>query len=77
MAIVQEDAIVAHRADKKRKALVSQSNSSVPKYRLDQSTPHRAPVQQAQPRGKWVYRGPVQQHRNAPRQSMQQHQHKQ
>ena len=40
MAIVQENAIAAHRADKKRKAPMAQSSAPPPKFRLV-SSPQR------------------------------------
>ena len=47
LAITQEDRMMAHKADKKRKAPVGQSSSSAPKYCLVQSTQHRAKMQQS------------------------------
>ena len=43
MAITQEDCIVVHRAEKKRKALTGPSSAQPPRYRLVQNTPLRAP----------------------------------
>ena len=50
-AIIQEDAHLAHKAEKKRKAPVAGSSSNAPqRFRLVQSGPQRAPFQQ-----KWSY----------------------
>ena len=56
-AIIQEDAHLAHKADKKRKAPAVGSSSSAPqKFRLVQSEPQRASYQP-----QWGYRPPQQQ----------------
>jgi len=45
-AIIQEDAHLAHKADKKRKAPAAGSSNSAPqRFRLVQSDPQRAPFQ--------------------------------
>jgi len=56
-AIIQEDAHLAHKADKKRKATAVGSSSSAPqKFRLVQSEPPRASYQP-----QWAYRPSQQQ----------------
>ena len=45
-AIIQEDAHLAHKAEKKRKALAAGSSSSAPqRFHLVQSGPQKAPYQ--------------------------------
>jgi len=57
-AIIQEDAHLAHKAEKKRKAPAAGSSSSAPqRFRLVQSGPQRAPFQH-QPQQQWGYRPP-------------------
>ena len=57
-AIIQEDAHLAHKAEKKRKSpAVGSSSSSPQRFRLVQSGPHRAPFQH-QPQQQWSYRPP-------------------
>ena len=57
-AIVQEDAHLAHKAEKKRKSPAVGSSSSAPqRFRLVQSGPQRAPFQH-QPPQQWGYRPP-------------------
>ena len=57
-AIMQEDAHLAHKAEKKRKAPAAGSSSSAPqRFRLVQSGPQRAPFQH-QPQQQWSYRAP-------------------
>ena len=57
-AIIQEDAHLAHKAEKKRKAPAMGSSSSAPqRFRLVQSGPQRAPFQH-QPQQQWGYRPP-------------------
>ena len=65
MAIVQEDAITAHRADKKRKAPATQSSAPPQRYRVVPSAPPRT-LQQAPQRGRWVLR-PIQHQGPIPR----------
>ena len=57
-AIIQEDAHLAHKAEKKRKAPAAGSSSSAPqRFRLVQSDPQRAPFQH-QPQQQWGYKPP-------------------
>ncbi|XP_025792398.1 proline-rich proteoglycan 2-like isoform X2 [Panicum hallii] len=57
-AIIQEDAHLAHKAEKKRKTPAAGSSSSAPqRFRLVQSGPQRAPFQH-QPPQQWGYRPP-------------------
>ena len=57
-AIIQEDAHLAHKAEKKRKAPAVGSSSSAPqRFRLVQSGPQRAPFHH-QPQQQWGYRPP-------------------
>src|SRR6185437_8770310 len=57
-AIIQEDAHLAHKAEKKRKAPAAGSSSStLQRFRLVQSGPQRAPIQH-QPQQQWGYRPP-------------------
>ena len=54
-AIIQEDAQLAHKAEKKRKAPAAGSSNSTPqRFRLVQSGPQRAPFQH-QPQQQWSY----------------------
>jgi hypothetical protein len=59
LAITQEDCIMAHRAEKKRKAPVGPSSAQPPRYHLVQNTPV-APIQKAPQQGRWVIRPPQQ-----------------
>ena len=59
MAITQEDCIMAHRAEKKRKAPVGPLSAQPPRYRLVQNTP-AAPSQKAPQQGRWIIRPPQQ-----------------
>ena len=57
-AIIQEDAHLAHKVEKKRKAPAGGSSSSAPqRFRLVQSGPQRAPFQH-QPQQQWSYQAP-------------------
>ena len=60
MAITQENCIMAHRAEKKRKAPVGPSSAQPLRYRLVQNTPS-APSQKAPQQGRWIIRPPQQQ----------------
>ena len=60
LAITQEDSILAHRAEKKRKAPMGPSSALPPRYRLVQNTPPRPPQRNA-PTGRFVFRPPQQQ----------------
>ena len=60
MAITQKDCIMAHRAEKKRKAPVGPSSAQPPSYHLVQNTP-AAPSQKAPQQGRWIIRPPQQQ----------------
>ena len=53
MAITQEDLIMAHRAEKKRKAPAGPSSASAPRYRIVQNTP-AAPSQKVPRPGCWT-----------------------
>ena len=55
LAITQEDCIIAHRAEKKRKTPTGPSSASPLRYRLVQTTTPQAPQQ-----GRWVFRPPQQ-----------------
>ena len=62
-AIIQEDAHLAHKVEKKRKALAARSSSSAPqRFHLVQSSPQRAPYQQQwgfrPPQSQWGFRPP-------------------
>jgi hypothetical protein len=59
-AITQDDYITAHRAEKKRKALIGPSGAQPPRYRLVQNIVPKAP-QRNPPSGRWVFRPPRQQ----------------
>src|SRR6185503_4061142 len=57
-AIIQKDAHLAHKAEKKRKAPAAGSSNSTPqRFCLVQSGPQRAPFQH-QPQQQWSYRPP-------------------
>ena len=57
-AFIQDDAHLAHKAEKKRKSLAVGSSSSAPqRFRLVQSSPQRAPFQH-QPPQQWGYSPP-------------------
>ena len=58
-AITQEDATLAHKADKKRKAHVGSSNSAPQRYKIVQTRNQQAPRRPMQP-GRWVARPPQQ-----------------
>ena len=60
LAITQEDCIMAHRAEKKRKALAGPSSAPSQRYHLVQHATHQAP-QKAPNQGRWVFRPPQQQ----------------
>ena len=57
MAITQEDCIMAHKAEKKRKAPVGPSSAQPPRYRLVQNTP-ATPSQKAPQQGHSIIRPP-------------------
>jgi hypothetical protein len=65
MAIIQEDCILAHRAEKKRKTPTGPSAPQQPRYRLIQTAATRAPPQSNLP-GRWVARPPPQARFNRP-----------
>jgi hypothetical protein len=56
-AITQDNCIIAHRAEKKRKASTGPSGAQPPRYRLVQNTVPKAP-QRNPPSGRWVFRPP-------------------
>ena len=60
LAITQEDCIVAHRAEKKRKAPPGPSSAQSPRYRFVQNVSPTIPQKAPQP-GRWVFRPPQQQ----------------
>jgi hypothetical protein len=60
LAITQEDCILAHRAEKKRKAPAGPSNAQPPRYRLVQNAAPKA-LQNAPQPGCWII-WPPQQH---------------
>jgi hypothetical protein len=60
MALTQEDCIVAHRAEKKRKTPIGPSSVQSPRYRVVPNTPFKAPQRNA-PTGRLVFRPPQQQ----------------
>ena len=60
MAITQKDCIMAHRAEKKRKAPVGPSRAQPPRYHLLQNT-SAAPSRKAPQQGRWIIRPPQQQ----------------
>jgi hypothetical protein len=57
MALTQEDCIIAHRAEKKRKTPVGPSSAQSPRYYLVSNAPIRAP-QRNTPPGRFVFRPP-------------------
>jgi hypothetical protein len=65
MALTQEDCIIAHRADKKRKTPMGPSSAQPPRYRVVPNTQIRAPQRNA-PFGRLVFRPPQQQGRYRP-----------
>jgi hypothetical protein len=65
MALTQEDCIVAHHAEKKRKTPTGPSSAQSPRYRVVPNTPFRAPQRNA-PSGRLVFRLPQQQGRYRP-----------
>jgi hypothetical protein len=60
LAITQEDCILAHHADKKRKAPAGPSSALAQRYRSVQNDTSKAP-QKAPQQGRWVFRPPQQQ----------------
>jgi hypothetical protein len=62
MALTQEDCIMAHRAEKKRKTPTGPSSAQSPRYRVIPNTQIRAP-QRSAPFGRLVFRPPQQQGR--------------
>jgi hypothetical protein len=65
MAITQEDCILAHRTEKKRKTPTGPSATQLSRYRLVPSTAPRAPPRSNLP-GRWVARPPQQARFNRP-----------
>jgi len=65
-AITQEDATLAHKADKKRKASVGSSSNVPERYKLVQTGTQQAPNRPPQ-QGRWIARPPQQQPQWAPR----------
>jgi hypothetical protein len=65
MALTQEDCIVAHSAEKKRKNPAGPSSTQPPRYRVVSNTQPRAPQRNA-PTGRLVFRPPQQQGRFRP-----------
>jgi hypothetical protein len=65
MALTQEDCIMAHHAEKKRKAPAGFSSAQSPRFRVVPNTQIRAPQRNA-PVGKVVFRPPQQQGRYRP-----------
>jgi hypothetical protein len=65
MALTQEDCIVAHRAEKKRKTPTGPSSAQSPRYRVVPNTPFRAPQRNA-PSGRLLLRSPQSQGRYRP-----------
>jgi hypothetical protein len=65
MALTQEDCIIAHHAEKKRKTPTGPSSAQPPRYRVVPNTLYRAPQQNA-PTGRLVFRPPQQQGRYRP-----------
>ena len=63
IAITQEDCIMAHRAEKKRKASVGPTSTQPLRYHLVQNTT-TAPSQKAHQQGRWIIRPPQQQQQN-------------
>jgi hypothetical protein len=60
LAITQEDCIMAHHAEKKRKAPAGPSSAQPPRYRLVQNAAPKA-LQNAPQLGRWIFRPPQQQ----------------
>ena len=60
MAITQDDCIIAHHAEKKRKTPTGPSSAQPPRYHLMQNTIPSAP-QRNPPSGRWVFRPPQEQ----------------
>ena len=60
MAITQDDCIIVHRAEKKRKAPTGPSSAEPLRYRLVQNTVPKA-TQRNPSSGRWVFRPPQQQ----------------
>jgi hypothetical protein len=65
MALTQEDCIMAHHAEKKRKTPTGPSSAQSPRYRVVPNTQIRAPRRNA-PFGRLVFRPPQQQGRYRP-----------
>jgi hypothetical protein len=65
MAIIQEDYILAHRVENKRKTPTGPSVPQQPRYRLIQTAATRVPPQ-SNPPGRWVARPPQQARFNRP-----------
>jgi hypothetical protein len=65
MALTQEDCIMAHRAEKKRKTPTGSSSVQSPRYRVVSNTQIRAPQRNA-PFGRLVFRPPQQQGKYRP-----------
>jgi hypothetical protein len=65
MALTQEDCIMAHRVEKKRKTPTGPSSAQSPRYRVVPNTQIRAPQRNA-PFGRLVFRPPQQQGRYRP-----------
>jgi hypothetical protein len=65
MALTQEDCIMAHHAEKKRKTPTGPSSAQSPRYRVVPNTQIRVP-QQSAPFGRLVFRPPQQQARYRP-----------
>ena len=60
LGITQEDLILAHRSDKKRKTPVGPSSGQALRYHMVQNTP-ATPSQKTPQQGRWVIRPPQQQ----------------
>jgi hypothetical protein len=60
MALTQEDCIMAHRAEKKRKTPTGPSSVQPPRYRVVPNAQYRAPPRNAPP-GRLVFCPPQQQ----------------
>jgi hypothetical protein len=60
LAITQEDCILAHRAEKKRKAPAGPFSTQPPRYCLVQNAAPKA-LQNAPQLGRWIFRPPQQQ----------------
>jgi hypothetical protein len=71
MALTQEDCIIAHRAEKKRKTPTGPSSAQSLRYQVVPNTQFRAPQRNA-PTGRLVFRLPQQQGRYRPPVSPQQ-----